>query len=112
MSIEENKQNDEAKIKRVIEGYVEAFRSIGPVLEALEGGGAAGEEGLDGLGQRREIEGLGEHPVGTGEPSGCEVSWRMASTSPRKPPAAPAWPTESWPPEVLWGKEPSLVKLW
>ena len=38
------------------------------------------------------------------------VSWRIASTKPRKPPAAPAWPTESWPPEVLCGKEPSCVK--
>ena len=27
MSVEANKQNDEAEIKRVIEGYVEAFRA-------------------------------------------------------------------------------------
>ena len=38
------------------------------------------------------------------------VSWRIASTRPRKPPAAPAWPTESCPPEVLCGTEPSCVK--
>src|SRR5262249_47905105 len=49
---------------------------------------------------------------GTCEPSGCEVSWRMASTSPRNPPAAPACPTESWPPEVLCGNVPSLVSVW
>ena len=29
--------------------------------------------------------------------------WLTASTSPCIPPAAPAWPAESWPPEVFTG---------
>ena len=33
------------------------------------------------------------------------------STRPRKPPAAPAWPTDNCPPEVLCGNDPSIVKL-
>src|SRR5712692_204575 len=39
------------------------------------------------------------------------VSCLIASTRPRKPPAAPACPTESCPPLVLRGNEPSQVKL-
>src|SRR5213076_3241236 len=37
------------------------------------------------------------------------VSWRIASVMPRKPPAHPAWPAESWPPLVLFGKSPSCA---
>ena len=39
------------------------------------------------------------------------VSWRIASTRPREPPAAPAWPTDNCPPEVLNGNVPSASKL-
>src|SRR5258706_13275027 len=45
----------------------------------------------------------------TCRPSALPLSWRIASVTPRKPPAAPACPTESWPPEVLSGKSPSCV---
>src|ERR1043166_4947797 len=47
---------------------------------------------------------------GTCRPDASAVSWRIASTMPRKPPAAPACPAESWPPLVLSGKSPSQVK--
>src|SRR4029079_11220402 len=47
-------------------------------------------------------------PVSRGSP----LNWRIASTRPSEPPAAPACPTESCPPEVLCGNVPSLVKLW
>jgi acetyl-CoA acetyltransferase len=30
---------------------------------------------------------------------------------PRKPPAQPAWPAESWPPLVLFGKSPAKVSV-
>src|SRR6185369_9703671 len=39
------------------------------------------------------------------------VSWRIASVMPRKPPAQPACPAESWPPLVLFGKSPSCVSV-
>ena len=48
---------------------------------------------------------------GTARSPASPVSWRIASTIPRKPPAAPAWPTESWPPLVLFGKSPSCVSV-
>ena len=37
------------------------------------------------------------------------LSWRMASTNPRNPPAAPACPTDNCPPDVLSGSEPPTV---
>ena len=62
-----------------------------------------------------------DHAEARGEPdprhpaparrAAAPVSWRIASTSPRKPPAAPAWPTESCPPDVLCGNVPSFVSV-
>ena len=45
-------------------------------------------------------------------PSVWPVSCLIASTSPSVPPAAPAWPTDNWPPEVLKGKLPLVSKVW
>ncbi|MCY1205960.1 hypothetical protein D9M72_175200 [compost metagenome] len=49
--------------------------------------------------------------LGTARAPAWSVNWRIASTMPRKPPAAPACPAESWPPLVLFGKLPSKVMV-